>query len=70
MDWAVGFNHIRALSNDALTYAGNQICMVDGIPMFTRSPDTFVQASIADVSANIHPLPYKIDNSVTFVLLL
>ena len=52
VDWAVGFNNIRSLFNDVLTQQ-TKICpniQTTTAPPYTKNPDTFVQASIADVS--------------------
>ena len=46
VDWAVGFNGIRRQMNNLLTDWGYLECL----NKYNLQPDTFVQASIADVS--------------------
>ena len=49
VDWAVGFNSIRRMMNDFLTGWAVSPCS----NKYNLQPDTFVQASIADVSSLI-----------------
>ena len=58
IDWAVGFNRVRGEMNNLLT----GLC---GNSNYNLQPDTFVQASIADVST-FGPL---IDNVVCISML-
>ena len=57
VDWAVGFNRLRSLVNNVLDDAGRMcestINGPTGTPAYQRNPDTFVQASIADVSTRV-----------------
>lgn len=55
VDWAVGFNHIRGMMNSVLDGIERDFVCAGG--SFVRNSDTFVQASIADVSS----LPTKND---------
>ena len=48
VDWAVGFNGVRRVMNDVLSGLEGQFACTGA--SFVRNPDTFVQASIADVS--------------------